>query len=48
MQFKVDENLPVEATELLRHAGYDAMSVFDQQLVGELDRNIATVCQDEG
>ena len=48
MQFKLDENLPIEATELLRHAGYDAMSVFDQQLVGEPDRNIATICQDEG
>lgn len=37
MQFKTDENLPMEVTELLRTAGYGAMSVLEQGLGGESD-----------
>ena len=37
MQFKTDENLPLEVTELLRSAGYGAMSVIDQDMGGESD-----------
>ena len=47
MQFKVDENLPIEAAELLRDAGHDAITVHDQQMVGQPDPRIATVCQSE-
>lgn len=47
MKFKVDENLPVEAVEVLRQAGYDALSVLDQQLGGEMDIGIARICQQE-
>ena len=32
MQFKIDENLPIEIAELLINAGYDAKTVNDQQL----------------
>lgn len=32
MEFKVDENLPVEVADLLRQVGYDAATVFEQQL----------------
>ena len=45
MKFKVDENLPVEVADLLRHAGYDVATVFDQKLGGEADRTIAAVCR---
>jgi len=47
LRFKTDENLPLEAVVLLRSAGYDAMSVFDQSLVGARDEDIAHVCQQE-
>jgi len=44
MRFKLDENLPIAAAELLRQLGHDAMTIHDQQLVGELDPRIAAVC----
>ena len=48
MQFKTDENLPVEVTELLRGAGYDAMSVLEQGMGGESDPVLDEVCIKEG
>jgi predicted nuclease of predicted toxin-antitoxin system len=47
MRFKTDENIPVEAVDLLRTAGHDALSVFDQSLSGQPDGMIASVCQRE-
>jgi predicted nuclease of predicted toxin-antitoxin system len=47
MQFKTDENIPVEAVALLRAAGLDAVSVFDQALSGRPDSRIASVCKRE-
>jgi predicted nuclease of predicted toxin-antitoxin system len=47
LAFKVDENLPAEATSLLQDAGIDALSVHDQSMVGTTDDNIAVVCQAE-
>lgn len=47
MRFKVDENLPVEVTQRLNAANHDAMSIHDQQMVGERDTKIAVVCQVE-
>jgi predicted nuclease of predicted toxin-antitoxin system len=47
MKFKIDENLPVEVAEVLRQAGYEAATVHDQNLAGEIDRTIALVCQSE-
>ena len=46
-RFKTDENLPLAAVELLRSTGFDAMSVFDESLVGARDEDIARVCQEE-
>ena len=46
--FKLDENLPVEATALFRAAGLDAMSVAEQALAGHADDRIAEVCRAEG
>ena len=37
MLFKIDENLPVEAIQLLRDAGHDAVQTPDQQLHGQPD-----------
>jgi predicted nuclease of predicted toxin-antitoxin system len=47
MRFKVDENLPREACDLLSRAGYDAMSVGQQGLSGADDTRIYRFCQDE-
>lgn len=48
MRFKIDENLPVEAGELLRSAGHDVATVIDQSLAGEPDEGISEVCRREG
>ena len=47
-RFKVDENLPVEAAEALRLAGYDALTVLDQSMGGTLDGPLAIVCREDG
>jgi predicted nuclease of predicted toxin-antitoxin system len=47
MQFKVDENLPVEVKELLATAGHDTMTIHDQKMVGKPDPFVATVCRKE-
>lgn len=47
MKFKVDENLPVEAAQLLRAAGHDALTVMDQTLAGSPDERIIEVCKRE-
>ncbi len=48
MKFKIDENLPIELSELLQRAGYEAMTVPEQHLGGRPDTDIASVCQKEG
>lgn len=47
MRFKLDENLPSEASDRLREAGWDAMSVRDQGLGGAADQDLAQVCRVE-
>ena len=47
MQFKTDENLPVEVAEALRDAGFDALTIHDQKMVGDSDPQVASVCQNE-
>ena len=48
MRFKVDENLPIEAADLLQQAGHDAVTVPGQGLGGQADPDIASICQREG
>jgi predicted nuclease of predicted toxin-antitoxin system len=48
MKFKIDQNLPVEAAELLSAAGHDAMTVYQQTLGGASDERIVDVCKNEG
>lgn len=47
MQFKIDENLPIEIAELLINAGNDAKTVNDQQLQGSRDHILIEVCKSE-
>lgn len=47
-KFKIDENLPIEVAEVLKTAGHDAMTIFDQGMVGDLDPKVASVCRTEG
>lgn len=47
MNFKVDENLPVEVADLLRGAGHDAATVLEQNLGGAADNQLALVCHQE-
>ncbi|MBS0262126.1 MAG: DUF5615 family PIN-like protein [Planctomycetes bacterium] len=47
MQFKIDENLPLDARDLLREHGHDAVKVLDQGLKGKADATIASVCRAE-
>ena len=47
MKFKVDQNLPVDAADLLKAAGHDALTVYQQSLGGALDERIVEVCQEE-
>lgn len=39
--------MPVEAAELLKQAGYDAVTVSTQNIIGTTDANLAKVCQKE-
>jgi hypothetical protein len=34
---KIDENVPIEAAELLRAAGHECQTVYDEALSGALD-----------
>ncbi len=47
MQFKIDENLPIEIADLLIHAGHNARTVNDQQLQGEKDTVLIDTCKRE-
>ncbi len=48
MKFKTDENLPIEAAAALRELGFDAETVWDENLSGADDRVIAARVQREG
>ena len=48
MRFKVDENLPVEASAILCDAGHDAVTVVGQEMSGAADAEIGLICQEEG
>lgn len=47
MDFKIDENMPVETADLLKRFGHDALTVIDQDMSGGTDESIAEVCQHE-
>lgn len=47
MQFKIDENLPIEIAELLLNNGHDAKTVNEQQLQGARDSILRDACASE-
>ena len=47
MKFKIDENLPIDIADLLHSGGHDALTVFDQKLIGQDDRRILDICKAE-
>jgi predicted nuclease of predicted toxin-antitoxin system len=47
MRFKLDENLPVDAVAFLIGQGYDASTVFSEQISGIADNELASICQAE-
>ena len=48
MKFKLDENLPSEAVELMARWGYDVSSVTLQGLGGATDWHLSEICRKEG
>jgi predicted nuclease of predicted toxin-antitoxin system len=48
MRAKVDENMPIESAEVLRTAGWDCDTVFDEALGGAEDPDVGARCQAEG
>ncbi len=47
MRFKLDENIPESAKLILEAEGYDVHSVYDENLGGSPDDNIAEACRRE-
>ena len=48
MRGKVDENMQIESAGVLRAAGWECDTVFDEALGGADDPDIGTRCQTEG
>jgi len=47
LRFKIDENLPIEIADLLGEAGYEAETVWSEQIQGFSDIEILELCQNE-
>lgn len=47
MKFKVDENLPVEISQILQEAGYKSSTVLDQKMGGKIDQKVIDLCRQE-
>ena len=47
MNFKIDENLPVEYVDLLSAAGYSSETVVEENLTGADDAVVTGVCEKE-
>lgn len=48
MRAKIDENMPIEAAGLLRAAGWECDTVFEEALGGAEDPRISERCRAEG
>jgi len=48
VKFKTDENLPLESASILRDAGFDCETVWDEALSGAADQTIAARIREEG
>jgi len=47
MQFKLNENLPIEMSALLKEHSHDADTVKDESLCGAPDSRLISLCQEE-
>jgi len=47
MRIKIDENVHPDAAVLLRREGHDVLTVFDEDLRGTADENLAKTCRYE-
>ena len=47
MNFKIDENLPLEFVDVLKLNGYKAMTALEQDLQGKSDSEVINRCSDE-
>ena len=47
MRFKTDENLHPQLAVFLRENGHDALTVWDEELRGHPDTDLAAACQSE-
>jgi predicted nuclease of predicted toxin-antitoxin system len=47
MRFKIDENLPVEAAEILQQAGHAVETVHSEKVTGVSDQKLSEICQRE-
>jgi len=47
LRFKTDENLHPEVAEILKQHGHDAVSVWDEDLRGASDLEVAEACRHE-
>ena len=47
MNFKLDENLPLEISNILKEGGHSALTVLDEGLGGNPDTKIMKACVDE-
>lgn len=48
MTFKTDENLPIEAANVLRESGFEAETIWDESLSGSDDQTLASRARTEG
>ncbi|HOF86710.1 MAG TPA: DUF5615 family PIN-like protein [Armatimonadota bacterium] len=47
MKLKLDQNVPVEVADILQDAGFDAITVYQQQLSGIEDDGLITIVNSE-
>ena len=47
MRRKLDENVPIDAADLLRQAGHECETVHTESLSGASDERLITVCRGE-
>jgi predicted nuclease of predicted toxin-antitoxin system len=48
VRFKLDENMPLDAAGLLRQAGHDCHTVYDEALTGARDEQVIVACRTGG
>jgi len=48
MDFKIDENLPIEVARVFAEAGHSGSTAMEEGLGGSSDQAIAEKCQAEG